>query len=154
MIDLSNYVTTMQAVILWEELTGETAVDNKRQLFSYHAKQGNFHKWAEHLDPPLAKGKLPALKFPNERSGVWFIHKRLIEYMAQHPPKPGGNPNDGITTWNKSQIVKWIKEENLQSRTEMGRRLGVAPKSICRYLNQLIDEGKITRDENGQLAIA
>jgi hypothetical protein len=144
-------VTTSQAVKLWEQITGEKAVDNKRQLFSYHAKQGNFHKWALQLDPPLQSE--PALKFPNKRSGVWFIHKRLIEYMALHPPKPGGSPDSGTAAWNKSQVLKWIKEENLQSRREMAKRLGVVPESISRYLDQLINEGKITRDEKGQLAI-
>lgn len=150
-MDLSNYVTTEQAIPLWERWSGKKAATNMRQLFSYHSNKGNFARWAKELKPPLREDEPAALKYPDERTGRWYIHKRLIKYFALHPPRPGSSP-DSTALKNQILILGWIRDENLQSRREMAKRLDRTPESVSRYLAALLKDGKITRDENGVLS--
>jgi hypothetical protein len=151
-MDLSNYVTTEQAIPLWEQWSGKEAATNMRQLFSYHSNKGNFARWAKRLKPPLGADEPAALKYPDERTGRWYIHKRLIEFFALNPPRPGSSPNSTALK-NQNLIFGWIRDENLQSRREMAKRLDRTPESVSRYLLALLKAGKIAKDEKGYLSI-
>jgi len=146
-MNLSNYVTTNEAVPLWEKWSGKKAVKNKRQLFSHHCANGNFERWAKLLDPPLEDGEFAARKLGR---GDWYIHKRLIQYFALNPPAPGSSPESEADKC-KAKILQWIAE-GVQSRRCMASWLDRTPESVSRYLAALLKDGKITRDENGVLS--